>query len=358
MIEKKDSYSTLYESKRLKTIFFILFSIITLSLLYIFRFFLWPFVFAFILYVALRPFYDFVTRYIKRRLISSILVVFFLFMLIIIPLYFLLFSLGNQAYELYVILKQKFDSRLIYDFIQEIGIKNVFLYLNISEEEILQKIIELSQKASFAIFSNLRSVIIYPIKLMINIFFMILILFFLLKDGYKVDKSIYRISPFPSDIERNVIERLKQVIKVLLAGNILIMILQGFTVGLAFYIFGIRMPLLWGSITAILSLIPGIGTPIVWLPVVIYFLYLGKYFSAITIGIWCLFGYFLLENILKPKFFGEKLNFNPLIFFFLLLGSIQAFNLPGVIIGPLLLTLFYSFWEIYKLLDEYNKSGV
>jgi predicted PurR-regulated permease PerM len=48
------------------------------------------------------------------------------------------------------------------------------------------------------------------------------------------------------------------------------------------------------------------------------------------------------------------LHFHPLIFFFLLLGSIQAFGLPGVIIGPLLLTLFYSLWEIYKLLDEYD----
>ena len=48
------------------------------------------------------------------------------------------------------------------------------------------------------------------------------------------------------------------------------------------------------------------------------------------------------------------MSFHPLLFFFLLLGSIQAFNLPGVIIGPIILSLFYSFWEIYKILDEYE----
>jgi len=61
----------------------------------------------------------------------------------------------------------------------------------------------------------------------------------------------------------------------------------------------------------------------------------------------------VLENLVKPKIFGDRLNFHPLLFFFLLLGSIQAFNLPGVIIGPIILSLFYSFWEIYKILDDY-----
>jgi predicted PurR-regulated permease PerM len=75
---------------------------------------------------------------------------------------------------------------------------------------------------------------------------------------------------------------------------------------------------------------------------------------AIFTAVWCFMWYMLLENLVKPKVLGDKLNFHPLIFFFLLIASIQAFSLPGIIIGPILLSLFYSFWEIYKLLDEYD----
>ncbi|HQO23942.1 MAG TPA: hypothetical protein PLM72_12745, partial [Spirochaetota bacterium] len=54
--------------------------------------------------------------------------------------------------------------------------------------------------------------------------------------------------------------------------------------------------------------------------------------------------------------FGKKLNFHPILFFFLLIGSVMTFNLPGVIIGPVLLTIFFSLWEIYKFLDLYNSN--
>ena len=56
----------------------------------------------------------------------------------------------------------------------------------------------------------------------------------------------------------------------------------------------------------------------------------------------------------EAAIFGTRLNFHPLVFFFLLIGSLGAFNLPGIIIGPILLTLFFSLWEIYSILYVEN----
>ena len=58
--------------------------------------------------------------------------------------------------------------------------------------------------------------------------------------------------------------------------------------------------------------------------------------------------------LIKPKVFGDILRFHPLVFFFLLVGSIKTFNLPGLLAGPLLLTLFYSLLEIYRMLVNYS----
>jgi predicted PurR-regulated permease PerM len=355
MVDKDKSYFTLKENRKLKILFFVLFFVVFILLAYIYRYYFWPFLFALILYIALRPVYELITRLVRKRSISSIIMIALLFLLILIPMFFLLLSLANQAYDFYVFIQQRFDAGVFERSLMGSEIvRRVFTYLNIGEDEILKNITEVLKKASFTVFSNLTGLLSFSLKFSLNFFFMLLILFFLFKDGYKLEKPFYRILPFPDDIERDVVSRLMEVIKVLLAGNLLIMVLQGLMVGLGFYIFGVGMPLLWGSIAAILSLIPVIGTAFVWLPAVIYLAAIGSYLNALFLGIWSLFFYLVLENFVKPNVFGKKLHFHPLIFFFLLLGSIQAFGLPGVIIGPLLLTLFYSLWEIYKLLDEYD----
>jgi len=186
---------------------------------------------------------------------------------------------------------------------------------------------------------------------------MLLILFFLFKDSERFEKSIYTILPFPNDIERDMVDTLKVVVRILLAGNFFIMILQGLLVGIGFVIVGLSTPVLWGSIAAIFSLIPVIGTSFVWLPASLYLLAIGSPVKALIIALWCLGWYLLLENVLKPVVFGEKLKFHPLILFFLLLGSLQTFGLPGIIIGPIMLTLFFSFWEMYKILDSYTTAS-
>jgi predicted PurR-regulated permease PerM len=183
---------------------------------------------------------------------------------------------------------------------------------------------------------------------------MLLILFFLFMEGRTFTDAIYRSLPFPEDMQKDITRTLNDVIKVLLAGNLAVMILQGIIVGLGLFFCGIGSALLLGMLAAICSLIPVVGTSLVWLPPVAYFLFTGSYGFAVFLGLWCLVLNTLVENVLKPVIFGEKLHVHPLIFFFLLLGSLQTFNLPGIIIGPILLTLFFSFWEIYRLLGEYE----
>jgi predicted PurR-regulated permease PerM len=358
MEDKEKSYFAFKENRKLKILFFVLFSVIVILLVYIYRYYFWPFLFALVLYMALRPVCELITRIVRKRLISSIIIIVLLFMLVLIPMFFLLLSLANQAYDFYIFIQQRFDAGVFERFLMgSETLRKMYGYFNIGEAEILKNITEVLKKTSFTVFSNLTSLLSFSLKFSLNFFFMLLILFFLFKDGYKLEKSFYRVLPFPDDIEKDVVSRLMEVIKVLLAGNLLIMLLQGLMLGLGFYIFGVGMPLLWGSIAAILSLIPVIGTAFVWLPAVIYLAAIGSYLSALFLGIWCLFFYLLLENFVKPNVFGKRLNFHPLIFFFLLLGSIQTFGLTGVIVGPILLTLFFSFWEIYKLLDDYNASS-
>ncbi|OHD66040.1 MAG: hypothetical protein A2176_09775 [Spirochaetes bacterium RBG_13_51_14] len=351
---KRDSYFELQHNRTVKVLFLLLFGAVIAGLFFIFRYYVWPFLFAVLLYVALRPVYDFMAKYIKRRGLASGLMILILIVAIMVPLFFVVAALADQIYHLVKIVQKQIESGVIEDVYYSPFIQWIDEYLDIDPATIAARITNFVQNISGMILSSIQTIIAYPFRFMVNFFFLLLMLFFLFKDGHNLESMFYRALPFPEDIEKQVIDRLKEVVRVLLIGNIVIMIFQGLMVGLGLVVTGIRLAFLGGSVAAILSLIPVIGTSLVWIPAVIYLVFTGSYLKALFLGVWCLAWYLLLENLVKPKVFGRKLRFHPVVFFFLLLGGIQAFGLPGVFIGPLLLTLCYSLWEIYRMLQAYD----
>ena len=340
----------------MKNLFFIIFGFSIVSLFYIFKYYFWPFLFSLILYLSLRPLFDRLLKYIKNRSLASTILIFLMIMAILVPSVYLLISLSDQALKFYNFIHEKLARGILFDLDKSDSLKRIFIFFNLDEAEIIQKSAESLKNISSNMLESITEIVSYPINIFVNFIFTILILFFLFKEGNRMGNAFYRSMPFPNDIEYDVINRLKEVIKVLMAGNVLVMIIQGLMVGLGLYIVGNDTPLLWGSIAAIFSLIPLVGTAVVWVPGMLFLVFNGQYFSAMFLGIWSLFWYLFLENFIKPKVFGKKLHFHPLIFFFLLLGSIRTFGLPGIILGPILLTLFYSMWEIYNLLIEYKEK--
>ena len=357
MLQNKEPYRAVMENKRLMALFFILFGMVLLLVGLIYRHFVWPFLFALIFYIALRPVFDIALRVVRRRTLASLAVISAFFMLIIVPAFLLLLALASQTYQFYVYLQQHLDLKVVEDAYRNNPLITQFYgMLNIDEAEMARKSVDVVRETALSVFSNLTGVLNFSVQFIVNFFFMLLILFFLFKDGYRLEGPFYRILPWPDDIEMDVVGRLKEVIKVLVAGNLFVMFLQGTVVGIGFYAANVEMPLLWGSIAAILSLIPVVGTALVWIPAVLFLIAEGGYVGAVLLGVWCCAAYLLLENLFKPAVFGKKLNFHPLVFFFLRLGSIQTFGLAGIIVGPILLTLFFSLWEIYKLVSGYDAA--
>ncbi len=351
---EQSSYQIFKQNKTMRILFLVFFSVVIFFLFYIFRSFLWVFLFAFIFYIVLRPFHDKVLSVTRIRLLSSSFVIIILSIIFLLPLTFLLIMLTEQALDLYRHIQIRIDSNYFSELGNSYAVQSVLDYMHIGKDEVVAKFMAFIQRTSSQIFSGVTSAISYPVTFAIKLFFMIITLFFLLKDGYKLDGLVYKVLPFPDDIEKDVIDKLKDVLYLLVVGNLFIMSLQGIMVGLGLYFAGVNIPLLWGSLAAILSLIPVIGTVFIWAPAALFFVFSKDYGTAIFIAIWCFSWYMILENIAKPKIFGDKLNFHPLLLFFLLIGSIQTFGLPGVILGPLFLSLFFSFWGIYKILDAYD----
>lgn len=337
----------------MKIYFLILFAVTVVFLLYIFRYYLWIFLYSIIFYIALRPIHDWMLKYLKRRSISSAFIIILIICLLVIPAMFMLVILSEQVYDLYGHIHFNINYNILKEIAGNPVVESILSFFGVPKGELEARLLNFVSETSMGIFSSITEIVSFPINFIIKFFLMLLILFFLFKDAYNIDNAIYRILPLPSDIEVEIVKKLKGVIYVLMLGNLLIMLLQGLMVGLGLFIAGVNTPLIWGTLAAVLSLIPVIGTTIIWAPASVYLYLTGHPGMALFTACWCFGWYMMLENLVKPKIFGDRLNFHPLLFFFLLLGSIQAFNLPGVIIGPIVLSLFYSLWEIYKILDDY-----
>jgi predicted PurR-regulated permease PerM len=358
MADKQESLSKIIENRSLRLLFFGILAVVFVLVIYIFRSFFWPSLLALVLYISLRPLFNIIHKYLKNRSVCASIVIFSILIFIIIPLFFILLMLADQAYEFYQYIQHQFQAGVFTDIMHSnVLIKEILTYADISHRDLSQQIFEFISKTSMDIFSNVSAVITFSINFIVSLLLMLLILFFLLKEGDKLSAGLYNTLPFPEDLEKDVVHRLNEVIRVLVAGNLFFMILQGLVLGIGFWATDLSAPLLWACLTAVLSLIPAVGTAIVWIPAVIYLFAKGSFISAILLGAWCLLGYLILENVVKTKMFGKRLNFHPLVFFFLLIGSLNTFNLLGVIIGPVLLSLFFSLWEIYKLLDKYRADN-
>jgi len=194
-------------------------------------------------------------------------------------------------------------------------------------------------------------------KTTINIFIGIILLFFLFRDGPHFYIFLENALPFPKSITSNFVSRMKEIISAVLKGNLLVSAIQGTAVGIGFFITGIPNVFLWGSIAAILSLIPIVGTSIVWIPGSLYLVFFEDSIGwAAVLAIYSLSMFLFLENIIKPKLLDKKLGMHPIFLFLAIIGGIAEFGITGVVLGPLFVTLFMTIWSIYHIWESESET--
>lgn len=192
------------------------------------------------------------------------------------------------------------------------------------------------------------------------IFIMFFSLFYFLIDGKSAIRYIMQMSPLRNEHDKLLIQKFVSISRATLKGTMVVALIQGFLGGLMFWIAGIPSPAIWGLIMVILSIIPMIGTGIIWIPAGIIMLLLGNVWQGVfilAVGAGIISS---VDNVLRPKLVGRDTQMHPLLIFFATLGGIAFFGLPGFIIGPIIVSLFMALAEIYTIefrdqLKEYNE---
>ena len=184
-------------------------------------------------------------------------------------------------------------------------------------------------------------------EFIVNLVLMLYITFFMLRDGNKLLDLMMRALPLEDSRERMLFSLFAEVTRATIKGNIVIAIMQGTVGGITMAALGIHGALLWGVSMAFASLIPSIGSALVWAPIALYLFATGDTTSAIIlVGVGAgVIG--ILDNVLRPLLVGRDTKLPDYLVLLSTLGGIALFGINGFVIGPLVAAVFLAFWGIF-----------
>ena len=203
--------------------------------------------------------------------------------------------------------------------------------------------------------SNLTSFFSSVLNLTLSVFLYILCLFYLFRDGRSLTKNILAWSPLFDVHDTLILSKISTTVVSVLRGQLMIGLIQGFLTGIGFWIFGVPHPVIWGSVAAVASLIPAIGTSIVNAPAVIYLFLVGQTFQAFGLLIWAVLAVGLVDNLLGPYLINRGVKIHPFLILISVLGGISFFGPVGFIAGPVVLSLLFALLELYPVIINSKK---
>lgn len=182
---------------------------------------------------------------------------------------------------------------------------------------------------------------------LLQVFIFLYSVFYFLIAGRAILDRIFYLSPLEAEDESLIIERFLSVTRATLRGSLLIGGIQGVLVGLGFAVAGVPGAAFWGTIVVVLSVIPGIGAPLVWIPAALWLFATAGATPAVLLSAWCGLVVGSIDNVLRPRLVGTDARMSDLMILISTLGGISLFGAVGFIVGPIVAAVFVTLWDMY-----------
>jgi predicted PurR-regulated permease PerM len=176
---------------------------------------------------------------------------------------------------------------------------------------------------------------------------MLYLLYFLLRDGKELAHGIGRAVPLRRDHRRELVGKFTLTIRAIVRGTLVVALVQGALGGLMFWFLDIRAPMLWGTVMALLSLLPVVGTGLVWAPVALYLMATGSLWQGLLLAGFGVLVIGLVDNLLRPILVGKDTQIPDYVVLITTLGGIAIFGISGFVIGPVTAALFLAAWHVF-----------
>ncbi|MDE6070395.1 MAG: AI-2E family transporter, partial [Alistipes sp.] len=213
-----------------------------------------------------------------------------------------------------------------YDFWQEDNLQSAIAYLPRAGQWVVKNIADLA----------------------INLVVLLFVLYFMLIGGSRMESYVREMLPFNRSTGRKVMREIHMIVRSNAIGIPLLAIVQGIVAYLGYLLFGAPSPLFWGVATCFATIIPIVGTGLVWLPLAAYMALDGRWGAALGL---CLYGMLVVthvDNVVRFVMQKKLADTHPLVTIFGVVIGLSLFGFMGVIFGPLMLAMFIFCVDIFK----------
>lgn len=182
--------------------------------------------------------------------------------------------------------------------------------------------------------------------LFVKLMVMLYLAFFLIRDGETIQQRVRAAIPLQTDHLQLLVERFIVVVRATIKGSIVVAILQGLIGGIVLWALGIEAALLWGVLMGAASLLPAVGTGLVWVPMALYLFLSGSIWQGVVLVVCGLFVIGMVDNVVRPVLVGRETRIPDYVVLITTLGGLQLFGLHGIVIGPVIAAMFIAVWDI------------
>lgn len=308
--------------------------------------------------VALHPIHSWLVKRLREhQKLSALIMTFFVILLIIGPAITLFGVLTTQAVDVYQGITGGMQAGNLPEAWTEIidrFSRRIAEYPHLSTVDIKGFLFKSLGDVSSGLAAQLGSLLKNTFILAVDLMVMLIALFFFFLNGDNYYRFLIDMLPFSSEHKKAVAGKVHDTFMAVINGVFLIALVQGVLTGVGFALFGLPVPVFWGSLAAIVALFPVGGAAIVWLPGVLFLYVKGSVIKSILLLFWGLVFVTLPDNIVKPILIGRKAKIPTFFLFISILGGLSAYGVFGILLGPIVVTLLTAFIQIYR--EEYANN--
>jgi len=341
--------------EKIGNIFFLLSFLSFLLISYfIFEPFLEVIVLSIIVVLIFYPLYQKINNKIKKDWLSSLIATFIVAFTFLVPISILILFLSKEIIELIPSIEQSLSNpqQLIQSILSIPIISQIYQKYGSVEIDIYQIIKNVFGYLSGFLFEKGKVFATNITIFIIEIFLMIITVFFLFKDGDKLYKRIYSVIPLRPKEKDFLFYKSYVAIKGVILGSVAVAIAQATLGFIGYFVAGIKYSLFLGFLTFIAAFIPFGGASLVWIPVAFMVFFSNGILAGIIFFLYGTFVISLVDNIIRPVVVSSHVDIHPMILFFTILGGINFFGILGIFIAPVVIVLTDTFIDLFK--ERYN----
>lgn len=305
--------------------------------------FLRPLAYALIMATVFHPLYRYLLKRTKTPNRAALLSTAVIFLLIVLPVAFLLNIAAIQAAALAHGIAERsaveggFVPFLIH--LLEKPIRFLGRFVDVSGFDPQQQLGSNAKTFGMKLLPTAASWVANIFVVIANTILALIACYFLLRDSELILKRTTDILPISEDQAKRLTATLKNTIVANVQGVFAVGTAQGLATGVALYAVGVSPAVLLGIVAALCSIVPLVGTGLVWGPAAIYLMATGHVVKGlILIGIGA-GAIAMLDNVIRPLVVSTRVQANGLVLMLSMLGGVQAFGFLGLFIGPVVIAM-------------------